>query len=83
MRWSPLVSIFTVLAVTSIFEGVFAAPLAVVLENRGKDRGKDTKFSSKDRAKMQNGINVLSETGGELYGKVKNQWHSCFIVSVF
>ena len=34
MRWSPLVSLFTVLAVTSIFEGVFAAPLDVVLERR-------------------------------------------------
>jgi len=36
MRWSPFVSIFTVLAVTSIFEGVFAAPLDVILENRAK-----------------------------------------------
>jgi hypothetical protein len=36
MRWSLLVSIFTVLAVTSIFEGVFAAPLDVILETRGR-----------------------------------------------
>ena len=34
MRWSPLIAIFTVLAVTSIFEGVFAAPVGVVLEKR-------------------------------------------------
>ena len=34
MRWSPLVSIFTVLTVTSILEGVFAAPLDVILERR-------------------------------------------------
>ena len=27
MRWSPLVSLFAVLAVTSIIEGVFAAPV--------------------------------------------------------
>jgi hypothetical protein len=36
MRWSPLVSVYTLLAVTSIFEGVFAAPLGVVLEPRGR-----------------------------------------------
>jgi len=36
MRWSPSVSIFTVLAVTSIFKGVFAAPLDVILESRAK-----------------------------------------------
>lgn len=36
MRWSPSVSIFTVLAVTSIFEGVFAAPVDVILESRGR-----------------------------------------------
>ena len=36
MRWSPSVSIFAVLAVTSIFEGVFAAPLDVILESRAK-----------------------------------------------
>jgi len=35
MRWSSLVTISTVLAVTAIFEGVFAAPLDVgILEKR-------------------------------------------------
>ena len=32
--WLPLVSLFTVLTITSIFEGVFTAPLGVVLEKR-------------------------------------------------
>jgi hypothetical protein len=34
MRWSPLVVISTALALTSIFEGVVAAPFDVVLEDR-------------------------------------------------
>lgn len=34
MRWSPFVTISTILAVTSIFEGVAAAPLDVVREVR-------------------------------------------------
>jgi hypothetical protein len=32
MRWSPLVSIFTVLSATSILDGAFATPLDVVPE---------------------------------------------------
>ena len=36
MRWSPLVSLLAVLVVTSIIEGVFAAPLDVILEGRGR-----------------------------------------------
>ena len=43
MRWSPLVSLFTVLAITSFFEGVFAAPLDVILENRGVPKTKSRK----------------------------------------
>jgi hypothetical protein len=34
MRWSSQVFIFIALAVTSIFEGIFAAPLDVILEKR-------------------------------------------------
>jgi len=44
MRWSPLVSIFAVLAVTSIFEGVFGAPLDdVILEGRAKVKPSNAK----------------------------------------
>jgi len=36
MRWAPIVSVFAVLAVTSIFQSVLAAPVDVVLENRAR-----------------------------------------------
>jgi hypothetical protein len=56
MRWSPLVSIFTVLAVISILEGVFAAPLDVDLENRAKIRP----TNAEAREKMQKGVTLLA-----------------------
>ena len=43
MRWSPLVSLFAVLAVTSIIEGVFAAPVDVILEGRARVRSAPSK----------------------------------------
>ena len=48
MRWLPLVSLFAVLSVTSIIEGVFAAPLDVILEGRARDKNGLTAGSLKE-----------------------------------
>ena len=48
MRWSPLGSIFVILAVASVFEGVFAAPLDVVLEKRGNQLAKSLRKVTKE-----------------------------------
>ena len=50
MRWSPLVSLFAVLAVTSIIESVFAAPLDVILEGRVTTRSQSAAGSRKLRS---------------------------------
>ena len=51
MRWSPLGSIFVILAVASVFEGVFAAPLDVVLEKRASRLVKSLRKVSQENKK--------------------------------
>ncbi|EDR09248.1 uncharacterized protein LACBIDRAFT_294111 [Laccaria bicolor S238N-H82] len=54
MRWSPLASIITLLAVTSIFEGVAAAPVAVVIETRGNSE-------EAAKLKLQTGLKLAAK----------------------
>lgn len=47
MRWSPLFAISTILAVTSIFEGVVSAPV---------------RFGDGARAAIGSGVNILQDS---------------------
>jgi len=78
MRWSPLVSVLTVLAVTSIFEGVFAAPLDVVLKKRAPPHtmalnSKTLKKDSKTYRNTALGATPYTKSGG---GVVKTPHHT-------
>ncbi|KIM42008.1 hypothetical protein M413DRAFT_410605 [Hebeloma cylindrosporum] len=69
MRWSPLISLslFTVLAITSIFESVFAAPLDVEITARSL---KNSKSSATYRKPTLRDIHRTTRISGKIPKKI-------------